>query len=198
MKYILMCAGDGKRWGNFLGIPKHFVEINGETLIGRTTRLLKENGIEDYIITTSDERYKQYGKIKAQSNNDCEVDRFEEVEDNEICYLYGDVYYTEDCIKKIINTPTDDVLFFGSEMEIFGVKVKNKKLFIENKNKVKQLYLENKIDRCIGWEVYKSINNLPLNEYAITNRFYLINDETDDIDFPKDYLEFKKKYKGRN
>lgn len=196
MIYVLMCAGDGKRWNNFLGIPKHFVEINGETLIGRTTRLLKENGIEDYIITTSDERYKQYGRIRKQSNNDCEVDRFEEVEDNEICYLYGDVYYTENCIKKIINTPTDDVLFFGSEMEIFGVKVKNKELFIENKNKVKQLYLENKIDRCIGWEVYKSINNLPLNEYAITNRFYLINDETDDIDCPKNYLEFKKNIEG--
>lgn len=196
MKYIIMCAGTGKRWNNYLGIPKHFVIINGETLIGRTTRLLKEYGITDYIITTSDERYKQYGQTRPQTNNDCEVDRYEEVEDEEICYLYGDVYYTEEALKTIIDTPTDEILFFGSEMEIFGVKIKNKKLFFKHKNRVKKLYLEGKIDRCIGWEVYKSINKLPLNEYAITDRFVLINDETDDIDCPKNYLDFIRNIEG--
>lgn len=196
MKYVIMCAGNGKRWGNYLGIPKHFVKIKGETLIGRTARLLKENGINDYIITTSDERYKKYGEIRSQSHNDCEVDRFEEIEADEICYLYGDVYYTENTLKTIIETDTDDILFFGSEMEIFGVKVKNKKLFMKHKNKVKKLYLANKIDRCIGWEVYKSINNLPLNDYAITDNFYLIKDETDDIDCPKHYLDFVKRLEG--
>jgi len=196
MKYIIMCAGNGKRWNNFLGIPKHFVKIKGETLIGRTTRLLKENGITNYIITTNDERYKQYGETKPQTYNDCEVDRYDEIDDDEICYLYGDVYYTEEALKTIINTQTNEILFFGSEMEIFGVKVKNKKLFFEHKNKVKQLFLNGEIDRCIGWEVYKSINGLPLNEYAITDRFYLINDETDDIDCPKHYLEFINKLEG--
>lgn len=196
MKYIVMCAGNGKRWNNYLGIPKHFVKINGETLIGRTTRLLKENGVEDYIITTSDERYKEYGEIRPQTYNDCEVDRFEDIDQEEICYLYGDVYYTENALKTIINTPTDEILFFGSEMEIFGVKIVNKNLFMEHKNKVKTLFLDGKIDRCIGWEVYKSINNLPLNEYAITDKFYLIEDETDDIDCPKDYAGFINKLEG--
>lgn len=196
MKYVIMCAGNGKRWGNFLGIPKHLVKIKGETLLGRTARLLKENGINDYIITSSDERYKQYGKTISQSYNDCEVDRFEPVEDKEICYLYGDVYYTEEALKTIIKTPTDEILFFGSEMEIFAVKIVNKQLFMEHKNKVKQLYLDGKIQRCIGWEVYKSLNNIPLDGYAITERFYLINDSTDDIDCPKNYLDFVEKLEG--
>ena len=196
MKYIIMCAGNGKRWGNYLGIPKHFVKINGETLIGRTTRLLKEYGVNDYIITTSDERYKEYGEIRPQTHNDCEVDRFEDVDEKEICYLYGDVYYTENALKTIINTPTDEILFFGSDMEIFGVKIVNKDLFMKHKNKVKELFLNGKIDRCLGWEVYKSINGLPLNEYAITDRFYLINDGTDDIDCPKNYWDFVYKLEG--
>ena len=196
MKYVIMCAGNGKRWNNFLGVPKHLIEINGDTLIGRTTRLLKENGINDYIITTSDDRYKQYGETRPQSYNDCEVDRYEEIEDEEICYLYGDVYYTEKALKTIIDTPTDEILFFGSEMEIFGVKIKNKKLFFKHKDRVKKLYLEGKIDRCIGWEVYKSINDLPLNEYAITDRFVLIDDETNDIDYPYNYLELIDELEG--
>ena len=37
MKYIIMAAGMGTRWNNYLGVPKHLIELNGETLLGRTT-----------------------------------------------------------------------------------------------------------------------------------------------------------------
>ena len=189
MKYVVMAAGEGKRWGNYKGVPKHLVEINGETLLGRTTRLLKQHNV-DYIITTSDERYKQYGETRPQSYKDCEIDRFEEIEDANICYLYGDVYYTEEALDKIINTQTDEILFFGSNFEIFAVKVVNKELFMIHKQKVKNLYMNNKIDRCIGWEVYRSLNQIPFNEHKITDRYVLILDGTDDIDYPDDYERF--------
>lgn len=195
MIYIVMADGEGKRWNNYLGIPKHLIMINGETLLGRTTRLLQEHNI-DYIITGSDERYKQYGEVIPQSHRDCEIDRFENTKDKEICYLYGDVYYTDEALKTIINTPTDEILFFGSDYEIFAIKIKDKKLFIKHKNRVKKLYMRGKIDRCIGWEVYKSINNIPLNDYAITDRYYMINDDTDDIDYPEDYEKFINKIQG--
>jgi len=190
MKYIIMCAGDGKRWGNYLGVPKHLITINGETLLGRTTRLLKENGINDYIITGNDTRYCDYGRVVNQSYKDCEIDRFEEIEDD-ICYIYGDVYFKEEALKKIVETEAKDVLFFGSKDEIFAIKIKDRKLFFDNKNKIKKMYLEGKINRCIGWEVYKSINNIPLDKHIITKRYIKILDGTDDIDFPKDYEKFK-------
>lgn len=190
--YVIMCAGKGTRWNNYMGISKHLVKINGETLLGRTTRLLKENGIKNYIITTSDIRYKEYGKIKDQSFNDCEIDRFEPINGKEIVYLYGDVYYSENAIKTIINTPTDNILFFGSCIEIFAIKIKNKKMFYEHKDRVKKLYLKNKINRCIGWEVYRSLNNIPFNEHIIKDMYIKIEDETDDIDYPEDYENFIK------
>lgn len=189
-----MCSGNGTRWNNYKGVPKHLIEINGETLLERTTRLLKENNINDYIITSSDERYKKYGKTINQSYNDCEVDRFEETNDDEICYLYGDVYYTNNAIKTIVNTPTDEILFFGSNWEIFAIKIVNKKLFMEHKNRVKDLFLKGKINRCIGWEVYRSLHNIPFNEHIINDRYVKILDGTDDIDFPEDYEKFIKKY----
>lgn len=192
MKYIIMCAGKGTRWNNYLGVPKHLIEINGETLIGRTTRLLKENNIKDYIITSSDERYKKYGETIPQSYNDCEIDRFEYLKDNEICYLYGDVYYTDEAIKTIINTKTQDALFFGSHIEIFAIKIIDKDLFFAHKKKVKELFMKNKINRCIGWEIYRSMNKIPFNQHIITNKYYYIEDGTDDIDYPEDYEKFKK------
>lgn len=202
-KYIIMAAGAGTRWDNYLGIPKHLIEINGETLLGRTTRLLKENGITNFIITTSDSRYEEYGKTAPQTKFDCEVDRFEEtLVDGPICYLYGDVYYTEDAIKTIIETEPEDVLFFGHEWEIFAIKIKDKELFFNNKSKVKKLYLSKEIDRCIGWEVYRCMHNLPFTEHIITDRYVKILDGTDDIDYPYEYEEFKQRWEkdtnGRN
>lgn len=79
MLYIIMADGDGKRWSNYLGVPKHLIEINGETLLARIVRLLKENGIQDkdIIITARDERYNYADRI-PQTDRDCEIDRFEE------------------------------------------------------------------------------------------------------------------------
>lgn len=189
MKYIIMAAGKGTRWNNYLGIPKHLIEINGETLLARTTRLLKENDI-NYVITGSDERYAQYGTLIRQTNNDCEIDRFEESIEGDICYLYGDVYYSEDAIKKIIETPVEDVLFFGALEEIFAVKVKDRKFFFAHKHRVKQLYLDGVIHRCIGWEVYRSICGISFIDHLFGGRYVLIDDETNDIDYPEDYEKF--------
>ena len=134
MKYIILCAGEGKRWNNYLGIPKHLIEINGETLLQRTTRLLLENGIRDYIITGNDKRYAMYGKLVPQTDNDCEIDRFEEI-DEPVCYLYGDVYYTEKAFKKIIETTGNDIMFFGSKDEIFAIKLEKPKIFMHTNTK---------------------------------------------------------------
>lgn len=85
------------------------------------------------------------------------------------------------------------LLSYGSEDEIFAVKVENLDLFYAHKNKVKKLYLNGKINRCIGWEIYRSLNNISLEEHGITERYIKILDGTDDIDFPQDYETFKSK-----
>lgn len=192
MIYVIMAAGSGKRWNNYLGVPKQLIEINGETLLGRTTRILKENGIDNYVMTGKDERFGEYGRLITQSHNDCEADRFE-LFNEPVCYLYGDVYYSEEAIKAIIAAEVEDILFLGSQQEIFAVKVKELKLFYKHKNRVKRMYLNGEIDRCIGWEVYRSINGIPLDKHWINGRYIYIEDETNDIDYPEDYEEFKRK-----
>lgn len=197
MRYLIMAAGNGKRWNNYQGIPKHLIEINGETLLGRTTRLLKENGITDYVITGHDERYAQYGKLIPQSRTDCEIDRYEEMSEP-VCYLYGDVYYTEQAMKTIIESRVAGITFFGSDCEIFAIKVENLAKFYAHKSKIKDFYKAGKVDRCIGWEIYRSLHEIPLNEHKITEDYIEILDGTDDIDFPEDYEKFKQKLEVRS
>lgn len=188
MKYIIMADGQGKRWNNYMGVPKHLIELNGERLIDRTVRLLKENDIQNIIVMASDERYKIEGtKLIPQSIREYEVDRFDlQFLNGEVCYLYGDVYYTEEAIQKIVETPTDDILVFGrnkpSEInkkeygELFAFKVKNA-------DKFKQCvsYIRNEViagrNRGLGWELYSHIG-CP---------FILIDDRSEDFDYPKDF-----------
>ena len=39
-------------------------------------------------------------------SNSCEIDRFTwELIDDDVCFLYGDVYYTEQAIRRIVEMP---------------------------------------------------------------------------------------------
>ena len=32
MRFVIMADGKGSRWNNYMGIPKHLIEIDGESL----------------------------------------------------------------------------------------------------------------------------------------------------------------------
>ena len=196
MKYVIMAAGANKNWNDYLGIPKHMVKIGTEPLIGRTTRLLKENGINDYIITCNNNCYSQFGQTFEPTRYDCEIDRFEETFLQEpVCFLYGDVCYSYEAMKTIVNTETDDILWFGSEGEMFAIKIQNCEHFKQAKAHIKDLYLKGEINRCICWEIYRYLHNINLTEHIITDDYIKILDGTDDIDFPWDYENFLERMK---
>lgn len=208
MKYIIMADGEGKRWGNYKNVPKHLVTIEGETVLARTLRLLQENNIpkEDIWVTSSDPRYKEiWDNTIPQSIKDCELERFEEsLVDGPVCYLYGDVYYSENAMRTIINTPTDDILFFGSDWEIFAIKVAQVDKFLNEKHMVKDKYMTGELNRCIGWEIYRSLHGLLMEDeydfdnHRITDDYVKILDETMDFDYPNEYEEWLVTYEKKS
>lgn len=190
MKYIIMADGKGTRWKNYQDIPKHFIKIKDETLIERTVRLLNEGDETGQVIITShDERYEISGATRYEPlNNNLEIDRFtEELIADEVCFLYGDTYYSEAAIKEIQSQNTDSVLFFGNEKSIVAVKVADGALFKHHVDRVRQLFLEGKIPKCIGWQVYQSLVGLPFMEKRIRENFVLLKDDTEDFNSPEDY-----------
>lgn len=55
-----MAGGSSTRWHDYLGIPKHLIRINGETLLERQVRQFHERGITDLIIIGPPERDPRY------------------------------------------------------------------------------------------------------------------------------------------
>lgn len=208
MKYIILANSNDKTFD----IPRQLVEINNETLIGRTTRLLKENGIEDILIIASDDRFKKYGETYKPSNSDYNYSNSSgywlnafpyELMNEPVCFIWGDVYFSEKAIEKIVNINSNKDLFFCSYEnkdkryikeydEPFAYKVldtDNFKKHIEICKKAKDDGISCR--EPIIWEVYRSIHNMNINKHIMTYDFIPINDYTCDIDSIKDLERLK-------
>ena len=110
----------------------------------------------------------------------------------------GDVVFSRNAIKKIIETKTDDVAFFASAppfsfqyikpyAEPFAFKVVNQKHFRKAIEFVKANESTGIFERRpIAWELWQVIKGTPINQ--ILTNYTVINDFTCDIDRPRDAL----------
>jgi choline kinase len=104
---VIVAGGEARRWKNYGGVAKHFVEIDGERLTDRTIR--QSSALFDRTVAV----VPQYGYV---SGVDLEIIAPEETRALEpwkflsskdewssvrTTLLYGDVYFTDSAIKKI-------------------------------------------------------------------------------------------------
>lgn len=195
MKYIIMADGAGKRWNRYMGIEKHSISVGGETLLRRTVRLLHElDGTAQVLITSHDTALEVPGAERWEPrNNVLEVDRFtaELIEDN-VCFLYGDVYYTEETLALICSAVGEGVLTFGSEASICAIKVFDGERFNACRLFVREAFLRGEIAECKGWQVYHAYAQLPLEGRETGRDFINVGSVTRDFNCPEDYDDFIK------
>lgn len=212
---IIMCGG------NYTQFKKHkaLTEINGEVLVERTIRLLEENGVKNWWISSNDFTFGKYGRLLMHLNtfetNGKEVKGYwvdAYYPYNKPCiYLHGDVYYTEEAIKKILNYNAKENTFIGNEIarnpqhlnwgEPFGWIIVDQDKFRNDIDKTKQLQDEGKLTRgyALSWELYRVSNGYNPNYMLINDNNYLsINDKTIDIDTPEQIEEVEKRIKSNS
>lgn len=194
MRYIILAKGQHKGFEQ----PRQLSVINGERLLDRTIRLLRENGIKDILVTGN------YTDINAKVINLEEntynydtgtgywLDAFKGIIGN-YTYIWGDVYFTSEAIKTIVETKAKDNTLFCTDEKTKGwneplaYKVVNKDKFKEAIEICKRMYDNGKTNRNpIIWEVYRVENGININKHELKDNVIIINDETTDIDSPKD------------
>lgn len=209
-KIIILCAGEATRWKDYLGTKKHLIEINGETLLKRTTRLLNERGMNDISVITKeyDERYDtEYSNqevVKIDYEKNADADKFLSSKHlwnkgGRTVILYGDVYFTEEAINTILKFDKKHWTLFAREKasQITGTKwgecfaisfyPEYADVFESKLREIAELKKQGRIRRCGGWEVYRAMVGLNLNKHKVTKNFVEINDFTEDFDFPSDF-----------
>lgn len=206
MKFIIMCGGYYEKWSR----PKQLTEVKGEAIVERTIRLLRENGIEDIAISANDPRFDGFGVPVLHHANPyylpigCDavtpwLDAFYPMTEP-VCYIFGDVVFSPQAIRTIVETKTNDIEFFASAKplsfnypkrwaEPFAFKVVDTTAFINAIRKTKALDEQGKFRRQpVSWELWQVIKGTELNK-VIYGNYTVINDYTCDIDEPKD-IEF--------
>ncbi len=210
MKYIVMCGGKYDGWET----PRQLIEINGEPIIARTVRLLKEAGAEDIYISANDKRFAPYAPLLEHTNTfqgyvksggGTWVEAFYPMEEP-ACYLMGDVVFSPEAVMQIVNKDTDSIDFFASAppfdnryikpwAEPFAFKVTDQTTFRNAINAVKELEEAGLFyRRPIAWELWQVIKETPLN--VITENYTVINDYTCDIDKPEDVRKIEQIMRG--
>lgn len=227
-----MCGGKYPRFD----IPKQLLKINGEVIVERTIRLLRENGITNIAVSTNDPAF-DYLDVELLHNR---KDEFETWSPNEnkaskyswlnayypinepVCYLHGDVYFSDEAIKTIVETEVKDTMFFctadrqdipnkdvrcAGGREPLAYKATNYKMFRDAVDDLLRMVDEGKFKNAfcspIAWTVYRYLNGLDLafnaKWYGDWNSIFdskgdyiIINDYTNDVDSIKDVAKIEK------
>ena len=200
-----MCGGYYKNFD----YPKPFVKINGEKLIDRTIRLLKNYGADIKVCCNMEETaFEDYDLIHCKftyshtEQKGYYLDIFDQVPFDEECiFLFGDVFYTEEAILRIIarfNETRRNIFICNQypfndqhrrEGEPFGWIVKDIDEFRWAVKLCKKFQ-----DRGIitnyemiptNWELAHLINGLGVNDFCLRKKDCLvIADDTIDVDDP--------------
>ena len=188
--------------------PRQLSVIHGEPIICRTIRLLKENGIDNILISSNNPIFDNLGVPRhSPLYNDYDANNPKshwlkafpiELMDEPTTYLFGDVFYSEDAIKTIIKEDNESILFFCSYNntdpryikewdEPLAFKVYNFNKFKHHIDKLIDMWNKDEtVRRPITWELYRSINGIDVNKHIMTKNYIAINDYSCDIDDKED------------
>jgi hypothetical protein len=183
MRIIFTCAGEQKRWGNYMNQPKHLAPITDSTLLKRNIDLFDKffTKASIYVLIRSAELKPTYDvtqKISFYTPEDIKDDEamyktltpFLQMEKDDVLVLLGDVIFSEECVKNIHDNVVnkefnvygrkyDSTITGGKWGELFAFYVPQdfKQTFISAVTAVERLHADDKLDRFSGWEVISYI-----------------------------------------
>ncbi len=172
-KAVIVAAGISSRlYPLTLNLPKVLLEVAGETIVGRSVRLLGENGIKEILIVVGCQKdliqkalepfvadvphiHYQFNPFFAETNNMGSLWFAKEwVKDHSFLYLHGDLVYDPELLRSFMSgTYADSALLVdcgSTDEEAMKVRVKDGR-FIESS---KDIPLDEAFGEWIGMIIF--------------------------------------------
>lgn len=200
MKIIIMAGGKQKRYAP--KTPKQFIRIDGERIIERSIKKFKEYG-DVYVIVDNPEFDYLEGlgcKVVAPSENSHELSKFMSSynlwkDDEEVLFVWGDCYITDDAVKRIATEkPNDNFIFYGVFYELLAMRLFKKEFnkFVKATEYIKELEDLGEGGLCGSWTLYRLLLSKDLIHHEHYTNFVKINDESVDFDAEHELYEWLK------
>ena len=200
---IVLAAGEGKRWGNYTGVPKHLLEIEGESLIQRTTRQISAYADRTFVVGTDSSYKTNFSElfVPEQRQPALEMHKFSSSQalwSERTVLLFGDAYYTDEAISTIVQDTEDFTFFLRSGPSSFTQKPYGEIYAFSFWDSVHQklqeslgvLLIQTEIYSSGGWALMRhllGINYRSRTRDHFTKGHYIeIDDWTEDFDYPRD------------
>ena len=206
-RVLILAAGDGTRWGNYRGVQKHELMIEGEKLIHRTARQFLSY-TDDVYIVAKDSSYAYPGTKLFVPQENLEWLDFAKYyctkelwSQDRTILAFGDVYFTDYAIEKIMLDEREICFCFRSaiksEVTGHGPEVFTFAFTGSQHEKVTahlERLIADKTPPPGGRRTYKSlVRALQRPDYDNNDLHIDIDDWTSDFDFPEDLDEWEKR-----
>jgi hypothetical protein len=200
---IVLAAGEGKRWGNYTGVPKHLLEIEGESLIQRTTRQISAYADRTYVVGIDSSYKTDFSElfVPEQKQPALEMHKFSSSRalwSERTVLLFGDAYYTDEAISTIVQDTEDFTFFLRSGPSSFTQKPYGEiyafsfwdSTHQKLRESIDSLLREQDVYSAGGWALMRTllgINHRSRTKDHFTKGHYTeIDDWTEDFDYPRD------------
>lgn len=198
---LILCAGDGTRWDEYLDIPKQLASFNGEAILHRMVRLLRSQGYGDITVVANDERLRlpEVGFF-APPNYRWTVETLLSTRPlwtDRTLVLLGDVFFTEEAMATITGTGTGVHVCGRPGFNRYTLRPYGEAfaLFFDRQNQrrlLESIAIALRDAQSGGrgkfWELYRSLCHYPLQQHKVDRKVFIrIEDATDDIDEPAEY-----------
>jgi hypothetical protein len=214
---VIMAAGSGERWQGHTGVPKHCAVLDGERLLDRTVRLALTHGASRVVVLgPDDDRYRVSGAelhtppVLSDATPGMGATKFLNTQpywpsDDKVALLYGDVWFSDDAMRRTMGDERREWLHwcrFGPSKftgcrhgECFAVTMwpEHHDLYLAALRRTVAAHAAGIINRSGGWEVARAMHGVPnerLRKHRMFPQYQLINDWSEDLDYPADYDEW--------
>jgi hypothetical protein len=189
---FILAAGDGTRWNNYRGAPKHRLVIEEEVLIERTYRQFSKYA-DKVIIVADEEQGFAETYIPAKNKAWKDIAKFWSSRDiwseGKNILVFADVYFTDEAVEAIMNDPYGLSFYLRSKgshltkkiwKEIWGIGFEGSSIPVLESTILK--IIESKENYSTGgWRLYDQLTQDRTRFHSVE-----IDDWTEDFDFPED------------
>lgn len=202
---LILCAGDGVRWNNYLGVPKQLAPLGGVPVLKRSTKLVQELAECVPVVVTADERLAQPAtRLFCPARRRWIVETLAATANlwgRSTIVLLGDVFYSREAMRGIFEC-SGDLIFFGRTGASFLSGKRYGEIFALRFTSSAAPFVLQGLERVIQkaerggrgklWELLEDLRTAGRTAVA----FQHVEDETDDFDCPEDYRRMVWLYRG--
>ena len=217
MRIIIRCAGEGTRWNNFMGVPKHLVELCGEPVLHRTLRLCNKIAPSASVhVIVRDPHDLRYHSPYASVHED---DPWPELGDVDKIFssrrlwdptdrtvtIWGDIWWHEDTLTDVLTRHVEDwhtwFRIAGEGGELFGFvhsadfnyRMEQAAIQVGEMHQAGHLDGAGYNQRSVrgGWALYRVLTGARIDDHGDHGHATLVDDGwTEDMDSYRDWDEW--------